>query len=200
MPSRAQVRSENIRNRHSTRFFLPDSVSDADLDAMLTAGSMAPSSKNEQPWYVVVVRQPSLGKICDTVSERLNRDSCGNGPNTTACRTTVSTMRSAPACFFVYCDKPRDSRFEVRLLSIGAMIENMALEAECRGISTLWCCDAIDTFEEALAMSHESRWLVSALAVGHGDDAYRAVKKTVTEIAGVLQDDGSREVRPWGDD
>lgn len=200
MPSREQVRSENIRNRHSTRFFLPDPVSDTDLGAILTAGSMAPSSKNEQPWYLVVVRQPLLGKMCDTVSERLSRDACGNSPDTAACMTTVSIMRSAPACFFVYCDMPRDSRFEVRLLSIGAMIENMALEAECRGISTLWCCDAMDAFEEILAMSHESRWLVSALAVGHGDDAYRAVKKTVPEIAGVLQNDGSREVRPWKHD
>lgn len=196
MPFGEHVKSENIRNRHSTRFFLPDPVSDTDLGAMLAAGSMAPSSKNEQPWYVVVVRQPSFGKMCDAVSERLNRDN----PDTTACRTTVGIMRTAPACFFVYCDMPRDSRYEVRLLSIGAMIENMALEAECRGISTLWCCDALDVFEETLAMSHESKWLVSALAVGHGDDTYRAVKKTVPEIAGVLQNNGNGKVRPWGHD
>ena len=54
-----------IRNRWSPRAFLDRPVSDADLCAVLTAASWAPSSYNEQPWRFFV------GRAGDATHEQL---------------------------------------------------------------------------------------------------------------------------------
>lgn len=56
-----------IQNRRSIRRFLDKPVPRAAVDAVLLAGSLAPSSKNRQPWRFVVVSgsdKASLGRAC----------------------------------------------------------------------------------------------------------------------------------------
>jgi nitroreductase len=46
---------EAIRARRNVRQFTDQAIPDADLDRILTAGRLAPSAKNWQPWDFVVV-------------------------------------------------------------------------------------------------------------------------------------------------
>ena len=47
---------DTIAARRSIRRFKPDPVPDEALQAILTAGTQAPSGKNQQPWKFIVVQ------------------------------------------------------------------------------------------------------------------------------------------------
>lgn len=46
-----------IRSKHSLRQFSDQAIAEADLNRILNAGRLAGSSKNNQPWHFVVLRQ-----------------------------------------------------------------------------------------------------------------------------------------------
>ena len=50
---------EAINSRRSIRKYKNTEISKADLEQILNAACMAPSSKNTQPWYFVAVRDES---------------------------------------------------------------------------------------------------------------------------------------------
>ena len=58
---------ECVRARETVRRFTPDPVPDAVIARLLRAGRWAPSSRNQQPWHFVVVKErdtlESLGRI-----------------------------------------------------------------------------------------------------------------------------------------
>ena len=45
-----------IKNRYTTRHFLPKQVNEEDLNAILEAGRWAPSSMNTQPWHFIIIK------------------------------------------------------------------------------------------------------------------------------------------------
>ena len=47
-----------IESRRSIRKYKPEAIPDEDLKKILTAGQLAPSAGNKQPWRFVVVRDP----------------------------------------------------------------------------------------------------------------------------------------------
>lgn len=49
---------EAIKGRRSIRSFVPEPISDADLEKILEAGIAAPSAGNCQPWEFVIVKDP----------------------------------------------------------------------------------------------------------------------------------------------
>ncbi|GAA0123239.1 MAG: nitroreductase family protein [Clostridium argentinense] len=51
---------KTIRNRRSTRSFLPEQIKESELNAILEAGIYAPSATNKQPWYFTVVQNKDL--------------------------------------------------------------------------------------------------------------------------------------------
>jgi len=60
---------EFINTRRSIRFFTDEKVSSDDLEKILEAGLRAPSSKNSQPWYIVVLQGEEKNEVCKWVSE-----------------------------------------------------------------------------------------------------------------------------------
>lgn len=53
---------EAIDTRRSVRRYKPEAIPDEDLKKILTAGQLAPSAGNKQPWRFVVVRDPETRK------------------------------------------------------------------------------------------------------------------------------------------
>jgi len=51
---------EVIRKRRSIRAYKPEPVKEEDLRRILEAARLAPSARNLQPWYFIVVRDPEL--------------------------------------------------------------------------------------------------------------------------------------------
>lgn len=55
---------ELMKSRRSVRAFKPDPLSDEDLNDILEAGRIAPSSQNRQPWrYIVFTDQDEIRKL-----------------------------------------------------------------------------------------------------------------------------------------
>lgn len=55
---------EAIRARRNVRRFTDQAIADADLDRILSAGRLAPSAKNRQPWdFVVITDRDQLRRL-----------------------------------------------------------------------------------------------------------------------------------------
>lgn len=56
-----------IKNRHSTRAFLPKAIPQQIIEQILEAARFAPSGVNMQPWHVAIVQ----GKVKEQINEKM---------------------------------------------------------------------------------------------------------------------------------
>jgi nitroreductase len=61
---------EAIRERHSTRLFLPEPVPRELLNEALALAQYAPSNSNIQPWHMVFASRASPGELDERVRKR----------------------------------------------------------------------------------------------------------------------------------
>ena len=141
---------KEIENRRSVRNYKQENVAREDILDILSAGIKAPSAKNNQPWRFMIVNEKIKNKISDKMVELY-------GPNKTA-----EVIKTVPYLILIY---NKDKEY-FNHLSIGACIENMILEAENKGLGTLWIGyikKIEDYVKELVNIDYE---LVSALAIG----------------------------------
>ncbi len=62
--------SEAVAQRKSVRQFLPDPVSDDQIECLLTAAARAPSGGNVQPWRIYVVNGDSMARFREFIAGR----------------------------------------------------------------------------------------------------------------------------------
>jgi nitroreductase len=67
------VLDEAIRERHSTRMFLPKSVPRALVDESLALAQRAPSSSNIQPWHMVIASGPPRNRLVAALLSEVRR-------------------------------------------------------------------------------------------------------------------------------
>jgi hypothetical protein len=67
------VLDEAIRERHSTRMFLPQSVARALVDESLALAQRAPSSSNIQPWHMVFASGPPRNRLVAALLSEVRR-------------------------------------------------------------------------------------------------------------------------------
>ena len=106
-----------IERRRSIREFDGTEVSDEDLDAIMQAGLLAPTGRNEQNISFVAVKDP---RILTEI-----RDRCLKGRD---------AFYSAPAVIF--CIETTHSNLTD--LNCGAAMQNMSLEATELGLASVW--------------------------------------------------------------
>jgi nitroreductase len=59
-----------IRERHSTRMFLPQPVPRSLMDEALDLAHWAPSNSNIQPWHLVIVSGPPRNRLAEALLEQ----------------------------------------------------------------------------------------------------------------------------------
>ena len=64
---------EAIKERHSTRLFLPKPVPRDLLDEALTLAQLAPSNSNIEPWHVVFVSGPPRDRLVAALLDEAKR-------------------------------------------------------------------------------------------------------------------------------
>ncbi len=168
-------RSKNIVGRHSTREFRQDALPKEALEAIIGAGTLAPSSKNRQPWLIAVIPKDKQDEAADKMQEHIIRrlDQCEDeclSEDLSSAMKTMDVLKQAPASVAIcYVDRHPyrnaeeiyrsvTDRFLVDCLSIGACIENMLLEAEEQGVASLWIGDhlyAQEELKECLGIQHD---------------------------------------------
>ena len=110
---------KTIKNRTSTRKFLPKKVPLKKLEAILEAGKYAPSGKNRQICSILAIRKNSLVKKLHELGLEVEHRDCYYGANT---------------IILVY--GPREDAFTK--VDAACILENMFIAAESLGLGSCW--------------------------------------------------------------
>lgn len=176
------IRVREIADRHSTRSFRPDPVSEEDILELVEAACAAPSSKNQQRWHMVRMDGDDLHRFAELMEEHFRSESY-EGPRGGPV-ATMRVIRQAPVGLFVFSDEPVDSEMRTPAVqSVGAAIQNILVEAQARGISSLWCCDMLYAYDFAYSLIGGPGELMAAVILGYEDEpSPRKRHKTPDEV------------------
>ncbi len=110
-----------IASRRSIRGYTREKLTDAELDALLTAGLQAPTATNRQELHFTVLPgdDPLLTEIQDNMGPRL--------------RPHLSFWYDAPTVVFI----SGEAAFGWTAVDAGIAVENMALAAEALGLGSV---------------------------------------------------------------
>ena len=159
-----------IKKRRSIRKYRKYSVDRDKIVDILEAGRLAPSAKNRQPWYFVVVNEEIKNKIADLMISLIQEQKEeGDYSYSSSIKFTGEVMKNAPVLILIYTDE--DDRYLISdTLSIGAAIENMILRATELSLGTLWIRDTTHVeIEIGKLVEMSGRKLSSALLIGVAD-------------------------------
>jgi len=162
-----------IEDRRSIRKFKSDMVSKEMIEDLLNCGRLAPSAKNRQPWFFVVVKDEKKNKIADIMIDwTLNNDMEMYEKKINArisVAPTAEAIKQAPVLILVF--RPKEDNWVIGdNLSIGACIQNICLRATDFGIGSLWIRDICHTTEEiGDLVGITDLELNSAIAIGYQD-------------------------------
>lgn len=174
-----------IENRRSIRKYKDMPVSKQDIQKIINAGMLAPSSKNRQPWRFIVISGKAKSEMLLAMKNGIEREKKEpllpeSSHHIKAAEYTVNIMEQAPVIIFVIntlgLDLEAQLSTEERVYeicnaqSIGAAIQNMTLEATKLGLGSLWICDTYFAYKELKGWLDTDGELFAALAVGYADE------------------------------
>ena len=175
-----------IVNRRSIRSYRPKPVSKEDIETILQAGALAPSSKNRQPWRFTVAtgteKAAALAVMARGLAEEIRRPLLPESAQFLGgAERTLAVMEQAPAIIFVTNPLGRDPRqarttdewvFELcNAQSLGACLENMTLQAAALGLGSLWICDTFFAYDALNVWLGGQGTLAAALALGYAAES-----------------------------
>lgn len=177
-----------IYQRRSTRSFEKGFQIPEDIQEMiLTAGLHAPSPKNRQPWFFVLVEQKQTRhKISEILDKKLDvlkeerRLQKTDSTDLEMAHWTASLLRDCSLLTFVCYERDENNEhgekinwelsaqaFEVvDLQAIGAAVENMLLQATELSIDSLWIGDVLYAHDEIRSYLNLKWPFVAAVAFG----------------------------------
>lgn len=163
---------EAISTRRSIRHFNSEEVSAQDLKKIIEAGILSPSAHNRQPWHYIVINKDK--DLKNKISEVLKANT---GEETIQTCNVIKECSSMILVFATIEDEIMD------VLSIGASIENMLLEATNINVGTLWIGYILKIEQELQNKFKTDKKLISAIALGHFDKNPKPrPRKTIEEV------------------
>lgn len=164
--------------RRSIRKYNDRDISKESINKIIWAGSLAPSAHNRQPWKVIVLKDKK-SKITEIMKNYYSAN-----PNDESIDKTADTIAGCNTLLLIYCNN--FEQYEYNLLSLGAMIENMILEATNLNISSVWIANVCPMEEEInryLKIDTSKQKLVSAVVLGYSDFKPKSlIRKSIEEI------------------
>ena len=173
-----------IAERRSIRRYKNKAVPRELLEKIVLAGTLAPSSKNRQPWRFIVTAGKAKAEALEAMRKGLEREESApllpdSAHYLPGARHTLDIMEQAYAVIFALDPMGSDIReplsaegrvYEIcNAQSLGAAMENMSLQAAELGLGSLWICDTYFAYSELNEFfGGEIR---AALAVGYADEA-----------------------------
>jgi nitroreductase len=185
-----------IAARRSIRKFKDTPIAEDLLQAILKAGSQAPSGKNRQPWRFIVVKSDYRAEMVRILREAIARVKA-KGEEIGSSEWSVNVMEQAPVSIFVinpeglppWLAHSIDQNFSdvVDIQSAGAAIQNMLLAALELGLGSLWICDVFYAYEDLCSWLGEKGELIAAVSFGYADESPAArSRKPFSEFVRVL--------------
>lgn len=166
---------KSIKERRSIRGYTKEKVPRKIVEDILECGRLAPSAKNRQPWYFVIVENNTKDKIADMmINYTINNDGTIERKNlgcASSVNPTANIIKQAPVLVLIFREK-NDNWIVGDNLSIGACVENMCLRATDLGIGSLWIRDTVYVADEVARMlGHKDMELNCALALGYASQS-----------------------------
>ena len=150
---------EIIRTRRSCRSYKPDQITDEQLNAVLEAGTYAPTSRGLQSPFIVAVQN-------DALKARLAK------MNAEVMGVTTNPYYDAPTYVLVFV--PSDAPNGVQDASL--VLENMMLAAHAQGLGSCWIHREKEMFATAEGKELMREWGlpegligIGALSLGYPD-------------------------------
>lgn len=175
-----------IAARRSIRKFKTTPVAHEIIEEILRAGSLAPSSKNRQPWKFIVTTGKAKDEALAAMEQGLRCEAQQpllpeSAQYIAGAWNTLAIMRQAPVLIFVVNPlgldllTPQNAEnrvFEIcNAQSIGAAVENISLAAVENGLGSLWICDIYFAYRELCAWLNCGGELAAAFALGYAAEA-----------------------------
>lgn len=174
---------EAIGTRRSIRKFTDEPLPDEIVRQILTAGTLAPSGKNRQPWRFHVVTGEKREEMIRVMREGIENMKA-SGQDIGSAEGSARVMAQAPVTVFVFnpqglhpwLARSIDQMFEdlVNIQSIGAAIQNMLLAAQDLGVGSLWICDVFYAYDELRRWLGEEGEMIAAVSLGYPDESPQA--------------------------
>ena len=155
-----------IENRRSIRWYLEEDLDNSIVEDVLNAGRLAPSAKNRQPWYFVVIKKELKNKIVDLMNNYSNIDNeLEEEIYPKSIPSTSRAISQAPVLVLIYKNKD-DNWLVSDTLSIGACAQNMCLRATELGLGSLWIRDICYVEKEISKLLNIDMELSCAIILG----------------------------------
>lgn len=187
-----------IRDRRSVRCFLDRPVSKEIIQEILLAGTLAPSSKNRQPWRFIVTAGQEKGSLLSAMERGLERERLspllsGSIPHLSGAKRSLAIMAEAPVVILAMDPlglslerslTPEERVYEIcNAQSLGAAMENMSLTAVELGLGSLWIADTYFAYQELTEWAGGPGALFAALALGYpGETPPPRPRKPLDEV------------------
>ena len=135
---------EAIEKRFSCRHFSDRKIPDEEIMNIINAARLAPSAHNRQNWAFMILKGEEKNQLSRIMLSLFDGDYSHFPP---FCKTSkVSAKVIGNSSHAILCLKKKDDMWNTEdLLSIGAAIENMLLEATSKGFAALWIRDTVYT-------------------------------------------------------
>ena len=188
-----------IVNRRSIRAYLPRPVSKAGIETVLRAGALAPSSKNRQPWRFTVAAGEGKAAALAAMAQGLEEESRHpllpeSARHLGGAVQTLAIMKQAPVVIFVTNPLGQDPRQTLNTnervtelcnaQSLGACLENMALQATALGLGSLWICDTYFAYDALREWIGRPGAFAAAMALGYAaENPPPRPRKPLAELA-----------------
>ncbi len=161
---------DTIKKRSSVRNYIKKELSKNIVEDIINCGRMAPSAKNRQPWFFVIVKETVKDKIADMML----KDKKNSDPelrlklgSESSVNPTAHIIKQAPVLVLIFKEK-NENLIETDNLSIGACVENMCLRATDLNIGSLFIRDIVYVAEDVADMlGHSDMELNCALSLGY---------------------------------
>ena len=130
---------KSIRNRRSTRGFLPEQLKDIEMQAIMDAGIYAPSATNQQPWHFTVVQNKDMIDRLNVAFKEIAGKSDNEYIRRFADNEKFHVFYNAPTVVLV----SGDEKNKYASVDCAAAVENMliaaeSLQAESLEIGSCW--------------------------------------------------------------
>lgn len=172
-----------IQNRRSIRTFQLRKVEQDKITQLLEAARLCQSAKNRQPWQFLVLTDTRKDEIADIMLSLFEKNDLELPGYVNSSKYSANIIKNADVLFLVF--RERDDNWNIGdLLSIGAAIEHICLEAVNLDLGAVWIRDTAYTENEICEHTgHKDLQLVSAIAVGYpAESPSPRPRKTLEEI------------------
>ncbi len=130
---------ETIKERRSIRKYLPEQITDEELNLILEAAIYAPSGHNDQPWHFTVVQNKEILDDMNVKSKELMRNASTDWIVKMAENERYHIFHNAPTVIIVSGLETNNSELPYcPMADCSAAVQNMLLTAQSLGVASCW--------------------------------------------------------------